>query len=97
MMFASKPLPQSKVSFIIEPQVRFIENNLVSKKKGRKSPKMAKQIFEIFDGQKLTDDMLDEASDLFNKNYGIWGEDLNRKAPTGFPKKGKSRLTNYLF
>lgn len=36
---------------------------------------MAKQLFEIFDGCELTDDVLEEAAQLFDDNYGIWGED----------------------
>ena len=48
---------------------------------------MAKQIFERFDGFELTDNMLDEAAQLFNENYGIWGEDpIN---PDSSPKPGK--------
>ena len=48
---------------------------------------MAKQIFERFDGCELTDNMLDEAAQLFNENYGIWGEDpRNPESPT---KPGK--------
>lgn len=49
---------------------------------------MAKQVFERFDGRELTDDMLEEAAQLFNENYGIWGEDPTNPRPT--PKPGKS-------
>jgi hypothetical protein len=53
---------------------------------------MAKQVFERFDGRELTDDMLQEAAELFNENYGVWGKD-----PTGkSPKPGKSSFDSYL-
>jgi hypothetical protein len=48
---------------------------------------MAKQVFETFDGRELTDDMLEEAAELFNENYGIWGEDLTNPRPN--PKPGR--------
>ena len=48
---------------------------------------MAKQIFERFDGGELTDKMLDEAAQLFNENYGVWGENpINSESQ---PKPGK--------
>lgn len=46
---------------------------------------MAKRIFEKFDGRELTDDMLGEAAQLFNENYGTWGEDPTN--PTVKPGK----------
>lgn len=49
---------------------------------------MSKQVFERFDGRELTGDMLSEAVELFNHNYGIWGDD-----PTQLevhPRKGIS-------
>jgi hypothetical protein len=48
---------------------------------------MAKQVFEKFDGRELTDDMLEEAAELFNENYGIWGEDPMNPGPT--PRPGR--------
>jgi len=48
---------------------------------------MAKQIFERFDRGELTDNMLAEASQLFNENYGIWGKDAAKSGP--FAKPGK--------
>ena len=47
---------------------------------------MAKQVFERFDGTELTDHMLEEAAQLFNENYGIWGEDPTNSMPV--PKLG---------
>jgi hypothetical protein len=35
---------------------------------------MEKQLFEKYDGGQITDDILEEASQLFSENYGIWGE-----------------------
>ena len=48
---------------------------------------MAKQLFETFDRDDITDSMLREATSLFNGNYGIWGKDS-----TGYqqmPKQGE--------
>ena len=51
---------------------------------------MAKQIFERFDGGELTVNMLVEAAQLFNENYGVWGEDpTNSESQL---KPGKLRL-----
>ncbi|KAF1956378.1 hypothetical protein CC80DRAFT_492613 [Byssothecium circinans] len=47
---------------------------------------MSKQLFEKFDGGELTDDMLVEASRLFNENYGIWGKDAAKSG--AFAKPG---------
>jgi hypothetical protein len=48
---------------------------------------MLKQLFEKFDGSELTDDMLVEASQLFNENYGIWGKDAAKSG--AFAKPGR--------
>lgn len=48
---------------------------------------MAKQLFERFQGTEVTDSMLEEAAQLFNENYGIWGEDPTNPRPA--PKPGK--------
>lgn len=51
---------------------------------------MTKQIFERFDAHELTDGMLDEAAQLFNENYGVWGEHpTNSKS---HPRLGKLGL-----
>ena len=59
----------------------------------QKSRKMARQLYEVFGGSQVTDDMLAEAALLFNENYGIWGE---RAAETGpFARPGKfSRIVS---
>ena len=35
---------------------------------------MDKLLFERFDGSKVTESMLEEASQLFSEHYGVWGE-----------------------
>lgn len=50
---------------------------------------MAKQLFERFDCAELTDDMLRQAAQLFNENYGTWGKDPSRAGPK--PGKARSR------
>lgn len=67
------PSFRKSVTFRAESPVRHIENSLGEKT--HKSPNMAKQVFERFDGHELTDKMLEDAATLFNENYGIWGED----------------------
>ena len=50
---------------------------------------MAKQVFETFDKDEVTDFMLKEAASLFNENYGVWGSH-----PTGsqrVPEQGELR------
>ncbi|KAK9322281.1 hypothetical protein V1517DRAFT_339006 [Lipomyces orientalis] len=46
---------------------------------------MAKQLYEKFEGGQVTDDMLAEASVLFNENYGIWGIDAAKLGPFAKP------------
>ncbi|KAJ8098965.1 hypothetical protein POJ06DRAFT_270041 [Lipomyces tetrasporus] len=50
---------------------------------------MAKQLYEKFEGGQVTDDMLAEASVLFNENYGIW---VNEAAKLGAFAKPGSRV-----
>jgi hypothetical protein len=85
VMSTSEPPPQKEVAFSIESTVQYIEKS--SGLMTRKSPNMAKLLFERFDGRELTNSMLDEAAQLFNENYGIWGEDPTNPKPT--PKPGK--------
>lgn len=75
---------RKSVAFNVESTVRYIES---TGRTPRKSPNMAKQVFEIFKGTELTDNMLEEAAQLFNENYGIWGEDPTNSRPA--PKPGK--------
>ncbi|RYO92146.1 hypothetical protein DL762_001804 [Monosporascus cannonballus] len=39
---------------------------------------MSKQLYETFDGDEVTDEMLAEAAVLFNENYGIWNKDSHK-------------------
>lgn len=84
-MSSSETPPRKAVAFSVESTVRYIEK--ISRRKTGKSPNMAKQLFERFDGHDLTDNMLGEAAQLFDENYGIWGEDPTN--PESFPKPGK--------
>jgi hypothetical protein len=34
---------------------------------------MTKKVYEKYDGDQVTDNMLREASELFSENYGTWG------------------------
>ena len=36
---------------------------------------MEESTFKVFEGSQVTDFMLEEATQLFNENYGIWGKD----------------------
>ncbi|MCJ1423577.1 hypothetical protein MMC29_001461 [Sticta canariensis] len=89
----ASPERPRKVAFDAQPTVRYIES---TGRHPRKSPTMAKQVFERFNGTELTDHMLEEAAQLFNENYGTWGEDPMN--PMAAPKPGsrvklsKSRL-----
>ena len=84
-MSTSEPPPRKAVAFSVESTVRYIEKS--SGLRTRKSPNMTKQVFERFDGRELTDNMLEEAAQLFNENYGIWGEDPTNPRPTLKPGK----------
>jgi hypothetical protein len=60
---------------------------------------MDKKVFERFDSDQVTDSMLQEASQLFSENYGVWGEQAAEKVGK-FAKFGsrvrlsKERLRN---
>ena len=49
---------------------------------------MDEKVFRRFDDDKVTDNMLEEASKLFSENYGIWGEHAAEKMRK-FAKAGK--------
>jgi hypothetical protein len=85
LVMSTPETPPKAVAFSVESSVRYIEKS--PSLKTRKSPNMAKKLFEKFDGHELTDDMLEEAAQLFNENYGIWGEHPMNPRPT--PKPGK--------
>src|SRR4051794_39578674 len=49
---------------------------------------MAKRIYEKYDWSQVTDSMLQEASQLFSENYGVWGKNAGRVG-RAFAKEGK--------
>jgi hypothetical protein len=49
---------------------------------------MAKRIYEKYDGSQVTDSMLQEASQLFSENYGVWGKNAVRVG-SSFVREGK--------
>ena len=49
---------------------------------------MKNQIFEKYDGNEVTDSMLQEAPLLFNENHGVWGKEAVKLG--AFTKPGKS-------
>lgn len=52
---------------------------------------MEKRYFERYDGSQITDSMLQEASQLFSENYGVWGKEaVNTMGP--FAKEGRFGL-----
>jgi hypothetical protein len=49
---------------------------------------MSKRVCEKYDGSQVKDSMLQEASQLFSENYGVWGK--KAASFTGaFVKEGK--------
>jgi hypothetical protein len=77
--------PHRKVEFNEEPTIRYIDKS--PRLRTRTSLNMSKQLFEKFDEGEITDDMLVEASQLFNENYGIWGKDAAKSG--AFAKPGQ--------
>ncbi|KAI9879999.1 MAG: hypothetical protein M1830_006116 [Pleopsidium flavum] len=58
---------------------------------------MANKLFEKYDREHITDDILQKASQLFSKNYGVWGKEAAKVigpfAKEGSPvKMSKDRL-----
>ncbi|MCJ1428456.1 hypothetical protein MMC29_006366 [Sticta canariensis] len=90
----SEPPARKAVTFTVESKVRYIEES--AGRKTRKWPNIVKQLFERFDGRELTDNMLQEAAQLFNDHYGIWGKDPTNPRPAPKPgsreKLSKNRL-----
>ncbi|KAI0426284.1 hypothetical protein F5Y09DRAFT_319360 [Xylaria sp. FL1042] len=66
-----------RVTFLPQPQVAVVESSWVHEKGS--FVKMAKQLYEIFDHDEVTDDMLLHAAELFSQNYGVWGEQSSRQ------------------
>jgi hypothetical protein len=53
---------------------------------------MEKKLYEGFNGDEVTDEMLEEASKLFSENYGVWSEHAAQSMGK-FAKAGKSTST----
>lgn len=81
---SSSEHPRKSVAVNGESTVRHDE---FTSRKPRKSPNMAKQVFERFNGAELTDHMLEEAAQLFNESYGTWGKDPTNPGPAPKPAK----------
>lgn len=68
------------VAFCLRPEIRYFEELLPEP--NRRPPKsrlrMEVKIFQKFDKDHITDDILQEASQLFSKNYGVWGKGAAR-------------------
>ena len=62
------------VAFRLEPVVRYIAKSPLEPIES--GLKMAKRIYEKYDGSQVTDSMLQEVSQLFSENYGVWGRML---------------------
>lgn len=62
---------RKSVTFTLEPQIR----TLAPTSRTRKSPlNMDRKVYEGFNSDDVTDEMLDEAAKLFSESYGVWGE-----------------------
>ena len=57
---------------------------------------MEKQVFEKYDGSRVTEDMLQEASQLFSDHYGVWGEHTTQ-AVGKFAKAGEIAFTAFVY
>ncbi|GAW20771.1 hypothetical protein ANO14919_102820 [Xylariales sp. No.14919] len=64
------------VTFLPQPQIAVFESSWVLER--ARSFKMAKQVYEVFDRDEVTDDMLLHAAELFSQNYAVWGEHSSR-------------------
>ncbi len=67
MAWPAKPL--AKVAF--HPDVVFTQKP-TPRRRSRPHPTMP-QSFEGFKAEEVTDEMMNEASQLFSEHYGIWG------------------------
>lgn len=63
---------EKNVSFADEAGVRYITARALPQ---RSSVKMTDRRFQKFDSGDVTDDLLQQASQLFSRNYGVWGHE----------------------
>lgn len=72
--------PDKTVAFCLRPDIRYFEE--LSPEPTRRPPKsclkMESKLFQKYDRDHITDDILQEASQLFSKNYGVWGKEAAR-------------------
>lgn len=68
---------QDTVRFCTKPDIQYI--TIPPPEPNRRPPRsrlrMAKRLYEKYDGSQVTDHMLEEASQLFSENYGVWGKE----------------------
>ena len=57
---------------------------------------MEKQVFEKYDGSQVTEDMLQEASQLFGDHYGVWSEHATQ-AVGKFAKAGEIAFIVFVY
>jgi hypothetical protein len=69
--FPMKTPTRKRIAFAVNPDVRHI----TPRRRTRKSTlNMNKKLYERFNSDQVTDEMLEEASKLFSENYGVWSE-----------------------
>jgi hypothetical protein len=72
--------------FALNPDIR--PTAPISRKR-KSTLNMHSQLFQKFTSDEVTDEMLEEASQLFSENYGTWSERAS-KVMGAFAKAGKS-------
>ncbi|KAI9780711.1 MAG: hypothetical protein M1816_002760 [Peltula sp. TS41687] len=89
MSFIFTPRQAKAVTFRLQPDVKSIER--IPFPPNRRPPKsrlkMSVILFEKYDGDQVTDSMLQEASKLFGENYGVWDKEAAR-VMGGFAREG---------
>ena len=84
--------PRKSVAFSARPDILSIEPR---RRIRNRRLNMEKQVFEKCDGSRVTDDMLQEASQLFSKHYGVWG-DHAAQVVGKFANAGKLVVTGFI-
>jgi hypothetical protein len=85
------------VAFRLETDVLYIAKSPLelNRRPPKNGLKMAKRIYEKYDGSQVTDSMLQEASQLFSENYGVWGRMLYALDVPSLKKVNWLKLTPY--
>lgn len=84
--------PHKSVAFSARPDLLFVEPR---RRTTNRHSNMEKQVFEKYDGSRVTEGMLQEASQFFGDHYGVWDEHA-AEAVGNFAKAGKVAFT-FLF